>query len=161
MRKSRPHGPGKPLRLDEKLYASAGRVYAMTIRAQAGRRPFVLDGLNQETIQLLAAMSENLRCSVFTYCLTPDHLHFLVSPKEHGISVLTFVDRFKGKTTNASWKHGRQGRLWQPRYHDHIVRSGEDLKALAEYMLDNPVRAGLADAPEGWPWSGQINPLPL
>jgi putative transposase len=56
---------------------------------------------------------------------------------------------------------GRQGKLWQPRYFDHIVRAEEDLRAIAEYILNNPVRKGLVERAENWPWSGHMNPLPL
>ena len=91
----------------------------------------------------------------------PDHLHFLVRPQREGASVLKFTDQFKGKTTNRSWNLGWQGKLWQPRYYDHIVRQDESLRAIAGYILANPVRAGLVDSPDQWDWSGLISPLPL
>jgi len=90
----------------------------------------------------------------------PDHLHFLVSPGEDGASVLSFTEQYKGKTTNESWRFDWQGKLWQPRYYDHIVRDDEDLVLIARYILDNPVRKGLVKHAEDWPWSGQMNPLP-
>jgi REP element-mobilizing transposase RayT len=33
--------------------------------------------------------------------------------------------------------------VWQPGYHDHAVRQDEDLRAMARYVVANPVRAGL------------------
>jgi putative transposase len=91
----------------------------------------------------------------------PDHLHFLVSPRQDGISVLTFTDQLKGKATNRSWKAGWQGKLWQPRYYDHVIRTDESLVAIARYIVENPVRKGFVARAEDWPWSGQMNPLPL
>ena len=91
----------------------------------------------------------------------PDHLHFLPSPRADGISVLTFTNQYKGKATNRSWAVGWQGKLWQPRYYDHIVRQEESLRMIAEYILDNPVRQGLVARAEDWPWSGHMNPLPI
>jgi putative transposase len=91
----------------------------------------------------------------------PDHLHFLISPRQEGISVLTFTDQYKGKATNRSWTVGWTGKLWQPRYFDHIVRSEESLIAIAEYIVNNPVRKGLVDRAEDWLWGGYTNPLPL
>jgi len=64
---------------------------------------------------------------------------------------LTFTHQFKGKATNLSCDFGWQGKLWQPRYYDHIVRSDENLLAIAEYTLANPVRKGLAATPEDLP----------
>jgi REP element-mobilizing transposase RayT len=91
----------------------------------------------------------------------PDHLHFLSTPKVDGVSVLTLVDQFKGKSTNESWKLGHRGKLWQPRYFDHIVRTEENLRDISEYILNNPVRKGLTLSAATWPWAGHLNPLPL
>ncbi|MGB9298974.1 MAG: transposase [Anaerolineae bacterium] len=111
-------------------------------------------------IDLLREEQERQRCRVFTYCLMPDYLHFLVSPREEGVSILQFVDRYKGRTTNESWKFGWKGKLWQPRHYDHVVRRDEDLGVIALYLMQNPVRRGLVERSEDWPWGGQMNPLP-
>jgi len=132
----------------------------MTIRAYKNRSPFVTDALNNETLNVLRDEQERQNCTIFTYCLMPDHLHFLISPKIEGISVLKFTDQYKGKATNRSWTAGWRGGLWQPRYYDHIVRAEEDLYKIAQYILNNPVRKKLAGCPEDWPWSGHMNPLP-
>ena len=76
-------------------------------------------------------------------------------------AALTFTDQYKGKATNASWTAGWYGKLWQPRYFDHVVRTEESLVAIAEYILNNPVRQGLVENPDAWQWSGEMNPLPL
>ncbi|MCB0239817.1 MAG: hypothetical protein KDH08_14500, partial [Anaerolineae bacterium] len=78
-----------------------------------------------------------------------------------GVSVLTFANRFKGSSTNQSWAVGWQGKLWQRGCWDHIVRTEESLLAIAQYILDNPVRKGVVARAEDWPWSGHMNPLPL
>jgi REP element-mobilizing transposase RayT len=85
----------------------------------------------------------------------------VVSPDEDGASVLTFTDRYKGKTTNLSWRLGWHGKLWQPRFYDHVVRCEESLLAIGQYILDNPVRKGLTAAADDWPWSGIMNLPPL
>lgn len=133
----------------------------MTIRAYRNQSPFVRDDLNQLILDTLHSEQKRQQCAVFTYCLMPDHLHFLVSPRHDGTSVLTFTDQFKGKATNGSWAVGWRGKLWQPRYYDHIVRAEEDLRAIAEYILNNPVRKGLVERAKDWRWSGHINLLPL
>lgn len=158
---TKPCHPARNQRLDPELYASTDRVCFITIRAYAGRRPFVRDDLNRLVLAVLGEEQDVEHCSVFTYCLMPDHLHFLASPREQGVSVLTFAERFKGKATNASWTTGWHGKLWQPRLYDHIVRKDEDLLAIAKYILENPVRRELVGAVEAWPWGGEMNSLPL
>lgn len=93
-------------------------------------------------------------CRIVAYCLMPDHLHFIASPNRDGVSVLSFTERYKGKTTNQSWKLGWRGKLWQPRFYDHIVRSDERLEQIVEYILRNPERKGLVSPGGAWSWSG-------
>jgi putative transposase len=145
------------LRLD--LYASSNCVYFITIHARLDQRPFIREDLNRLVLDVLREEEDRQKCDVYTYCLMPDHLHFLVSPRLDGISVLTFTDRYKGKTTNRSWGLGWRGRLWQPRSYDHIVRTDENLVTIADYIRSNPVRKGLVEYIDDWPWSGQFNDL--
>ena len=153
------HAP-RNRRLASQLYTHANRVYFITVRAYRNQIPFKGPALNKRMIDILRNEPERLRCQVHIYCLMPDHLHFLVSLWEDGVSVLTFSDQYKGKTTNESWQFDWEGKLWQPRYYDHIVRDDEDLVLIAQYILDNPMRKGLVGQGEEWPWSGQMNPLP-
>jgi putative transposase len=133
----------------------------MTIQAYNIKVSFVVHGLNTLALDVLREEQERQNCAVFTYLnLMPDHLHFLISPKMEGVSVLKFTDRYKGKTTNQGWAAGWRGKLWQPRYYDHIIRAEEDLYGIARYILDNAVCKGLVARPEDWPWSGHMNPLP-
>jgi putative transposase len=155
----KPYCPSKNQRLSNDLYTRANHFYFITIRAY-NKSSFLLHDLNKLILDVLREEQERQSCAVFTYCLMPDHLHFLVSPRMDGISVLKFTNQYKGKVTNRSWTVGWRGKLWQPRYYDHIVRAEEDLYRIAEYILNNPVRKGLAVCHEDWPWSGHMNPLP-
>ncbi len=157
----KPYHPLQNRRLDPELYTRSGHVVFITIRAYRNGSPFSRPDLNRLLLDLLRDEQELQDCAVYTCCLMPDHLHFLVSPRREGVSVLTFTERYKGKSTNRSWTVGWHGRLWQPRYYDHIVRAEEDLRAIAEYILANPVRRGLVEDAGDWPWGGQMNPLPL
>ncbi|MBI5651678.1 MAG: transposase [Chloroflexi bacterium] len=156
----KPYHPPKNQRLDPELYTHANRVYFMTVHAYMNQTPFVRADLNQLVLDVLCEEQTRQNCTVFTFCLMPNHLHFLVSPGRDGISALTFTDQFKGKATNASWPVNWRGKLWQPRYYDHIVRTEEDLQAISEYILNNPIRKGLVSNREDWQWGGQMNPLP-
>jgi putative transposase len=158
---TKPYHPPQNQRLDAEVYAQAGRICFITICAYLDRAPFVRADLNQLVLDMLREEQDRQHCAVYNYCLMPNHLHFLASPRKDGVSILTFTDQFKGKTTNRSWKIGWGGKLWQPRYYDHVVRDDESLLAIAEYLLDNPVRKGLVAEREDWLWSGNMNLLPL
>lgn len=158
---TKPYRPANNQRLDLELYQQANRITFITIKAYLYHSPFVKDGLNRMIVDSLREEQERQNCSVFTYCLMPDHLHYLVAPNVDGISSLKFTDQFKGKTTNRGWSLDWNGKLWQPRSFDHVVRKDENLRAIAEYILNNPVRKGFVERAEDWRWSGHITLLPV
>ena len=43
-----------------------------------------------------------------------------------------------------------------PDYFDRFIRNERHFTATVEYIRQNPVKAGLVDTPEEWPWSGQV-----
>ena len=158
---TKPYKPSSNKRLDPEIYQQSGRVTFITICAFARTLPFTLLSMNQMIIEILRTEQQRQNSIVYTYCLMPNHLHFLISPAKDGVSILDFTHQYKGKTTNLSWKLGWKGILWQPRFYDHIVRAEEDLQAIAEYILENPVRKGLVASAEDWQWSGNFSPLPI
>jgi hypothetical protein len=54
---------------------------------------------------------------------------------------------------------GYCGRLWQARFYDHVMRTGEDGRRMAKYILDNPVRKGLVEEAGMYPYSGTPDPI--
>ena len=47
----------------------------------------------------------------------------------------------------------RSGSFWQHESYDHIIRSEDELLKIVEYVLLNPVKAGLVEKLEDWKWS--------
>lgn len=77
----------------------------------------------------------------------PDHLHLLVLGSDRG-SLIRFAQHFKQAT---GFRH--RG-LWQRSYYDHLMRREETVADVANYIWDNPVRAGLVDDALSYPYSG-------
>lgn len=47
----------------------------------------------------------------------------------------------------------RSGAFWQDESYDHVIRTDEELTRTIEYVLNNPVEAGLVRSWEQWPWT--------
>ncbi len=105
-------------------------------------------------IKSLLKNAEILNCSVPVYCLMPNHLHFLVYGKTEETSITEFVRRFKSYTSKMIKKNFEIFPLWQKRFYDHVIRKNESLINIAEYVYNNPVRAGLTENAEQYHWSG-------
>jgi hypothetical protein len=75
----------------------------------------------------------------------PDHLHGIIAfPREPGM-----------KATMTRWKHflaSHQKIEWQRDFFDHRLRDHHELEEKASYILLNPVRWGLSERAEDWPW---------
>ena len=88
----------------------------------------------------------------------PDHVHMIFTPLANQRALETYslakiMDSVKGFSAHKiNKKLGRKGRVWQPESFDHVVRSSESLDAKIAYLLENPVRAGLAEEWADYPW---------
>ncbi|PAU64625.1 REP-associated tyrosine transposase [Pseudomonas indica] len=77
------------------------------------------------------------------WVVMPDHVHWLF--QLNGTQELSaLIKRFKAHTSQALAKRGHlRGGVWQKGFHDHALRKEEDLRAVARYIVANPLRAGL------------------
>ena len=50
-------------------------------------------------------------------------------------------------------RHAVVGPLWQGGYYERVLRREEKTETVVRYILDNPVRAGLVDRAEEYPYS--------
>ena len=48
----------------------------------------------------------------------------------------------------------RHARLWQRYGYERVLRGTDGTLAVAKYILENPVRAGIVKAPQDYPHSG-------
>ncbi len=104
----------------------------------------------------LERTSQEEGVDVLIYCFMPDHLHLLVQGRD-GTEIPRFVKRFK-QLTSYHFKRERDTTvLWQKGYYDYVLRCSEDVVKIAEYVLNNPVRAGLSATAEGF-WFSSANP---
>ena len=47
---------------------------------------------------------------------------------------------------------GKRGPFWAPESFDHWCRTPEKEERVMRYIRNNPVKAGLVEKPELWPW---------
>jgi REP element-mobilizing transposase RayT len=47
----------------------------------------------------------------------------------------------------------RKGTFWQHESYDHVIRNETELNRIIEYVLNNPVKAGLVNSPDEWKWN--------
>ncbi|MBI5809362.1 MAG: hypothetical protein HZA74_13290 [Ignavibacteriales bacterium] len=68
--------------------------------------------------------------------------------------VTDILRKLKGSTARDCNKLlKRTGAFWHHESYDHVVRNIEELRRIVNYVLLNPVKAGLVDDYEKWKWS--------
>ena len=87
---------------------------------------------------------------VFGYVVMPEHVHFLVSEPEREL-LSTAIRAIKQSV--ARRLIGEREHFWQARYYDFNVWSASKISEKLRYMHRNPVKQGLVEKPEDWPWS--------
>jgi putative transposase len=133
---------GKGHRLRTGRFSGEGQYYVLTM-ATRDRMP-ALDEPAAATCVLAALrwLETQQRIDLEAAVVMPDHVHFVARLRSGTLSAL--MQTLKGYTAREINRSlGRKGAFWQPQYHDHALRSDEDLVEVVSYCLNNPVRAGL------------------
>ncbi|HEV2248458.1 MAG TPA: transposase [Terriglobia bacterium] len=100
------------------------------------------------------------------FVVMPDHLHLLLTPGNTS-SLEKAVMLVKGGSSHEIHRvRGHKMEIWQAGFHDWTVRDEADYYAKREYIWMNPVKAGLVERPEDWPFASaggkfQLDPMPL
>lgn len=113
---------------------------------------FIDDQDCRSFLDVLSATLKRFDVECVMYCLLGNHYHLLVVPHEHSVSRLmqqlnsTYCQHFNRR-------HGRVGHVVQGRFGSRLVQEGDYARTALRYIALNPVAAGLASAPDEWPWS--------
>ncbi len=119
----------------------------------------------------LDRLPESVRGLVLQHCLhdhgvkvqvhiavvMPDHVHLLLTPladaEGNPYSVVAVLQAIKGASAHSINRAlQRSGPVWQEESFDHVPRSNESFEEKIEYIRQNPVRRGLVERPEDYPW---------
>ena len=119
-----------------------------------GRRHLLDNPGSHEVFRRFGQRAGDLGVLVGRYVLMPDHLHFFVWFPETGPDLSLWMKSLK----NSLSKHWRANSIsaphWQKGFFDHVIRNPESHEQKWDYVVRNPVRAGLVTRPEDWPYAG-------
>lgn len=142
------------IRLDPSVYGQPGRAFSVTI-GTSPRAPIFTDlELGLACVGQLRFLAADSSTRVWAYCLMPDHVHLLL---QVGATPLgSFVQAWKSRCYRLRRARGNPEPFWQRSFFDHALRSEEDLRRAAGYILANPVRKGLVKDTRAYPLAGSL-----
>ncbi len=121
------------------------RAYMITTCCNAREPLFENIDLGNIVVDELRKSDDQDRTYTFAYVVMPDHLHWLFQLRERN-SLQSVVRRTKGRSAyRVNQTRMQTGPVWQRGYHDRLVRQEESLETVGDYIVHNPVRAGLVE----------------
>jgi putative transposase len=101
---------------------------------------------------LLGAAAAKAGAEIWAWCLMPNHVHAIVTPRDADGLRRTFADLHRRYTGHVNARNLWTGHLWQSRF-GSVAMDEAHLSAAIRYVSLNPVRARLVRRAEDWPWS--------
>ena len=145
----------RPRRVDGFPYVGFYR-YSLRFSTRARKRIFV------EPAPFTTAHAQILRTSdedafaVLAHCYMPDHVHLVLEGKSESSDLRRFVKVSKQRVDYVFRTQLSIRTTWQEGYYERVLRSDEATDAVVRYVLENPVRAGLVERAEDYPYSGAM-----
>ena len=126
-------------------------------QAQSGHRWLAVESVADVVVEALHYRDGKVY-DLAAFCIMPNHVHLICTPlpKEDGAyhplyRILQSLKRHTGRRANQIL--GRRGAFWQAENYDHVVRDERELERIVEYVIYNPVKAGLTADGVSWAWT--------
>ncbi len=129
-----------------------GGLYLLSPKGNDGRVLFVNEGERKEILRRCNLAFPAYGVVVIGYCFMDNHLHFLVRIEDTDLSGAMHV-LLGGYARWWNGTHGRDGHLFEARFHAEPIESELHFLNAVRYVDMNPVAAGLRERPEDWKWS--------
>ncbi len=134
----------------------AGHYYHIYNRGAGRQSIFIEDRNYLYLLSLFKQVTLECNVSVIAYCLLPNHYHWLLR-QDGDTPVRNVPKRVFGSYTQAFNKtYQHSGVLFEGPYQAIHVEADEYLHHLCRYIHANPVRHGIADAVDLWPYSNYL-----
>jgi putative transposase len=102
-------------------------------------------------LDLLGFVVRRWKWRCLAYCLMTNHIHLLIQTPEPTMGRgMHHLHSFYAHYFNQ--KYGRVGHLFQDRYGSNRIWTPGRFRRAVDYIVQNPVTAGLCPSPADWPW---------
>ena len=147
----RSHAPGHAA-LRQGRHTAPGQAYLLTFVVDR-RRPLFADfWIAHAAVTGMLHPPIWRNAVLWCWVLMPDHAHLLVQLGQDDASLDQLVQSCKAVARRNAARAGVRGPLWERAFHDRALRRDQDLRAVARYVIANPVRAGLVEHPGDYPF---------
>jgi putative transposase len=160
-----------------KRFQNTGQTHFITFSCYHRDPMFTTEDSRRLFESALERVRRNFHLRVYAYVIMPEHVHLLVSEPQRvktdegapfkpgsGLSggvyrhcyppLYILADALKSLKQSVSRRLiANTDHFWQKRYYDFNIRNHPQFVEKIRYIHRNPVRRGLCERPEDWPWS--------
>lgn len=143
--------------LDERRYF--GKWDAYLDKAESGPR-WLSQPQIAEVVKEALHYRDGKVIDLHTFCIMSNHVHAVfeilsMSERHSSIQPLNKIMQSLKRHTarQANIILGRSGTFWQDESYDHVIRDNDEYLRIINYVLENPVKAGLASKWHEWQWT--------
>lgn len=133
-------------------------VYYITVCTEP-RRSILANTEIHDSFKKFAERATEYKVLVGRYVIMPDHVHFFAAFSPNSPSLSMWMKSWKNALSKTLRQMGIPAQHWEKDFFDHVMRSAESYEEKWNYVLQNPVRAGLVQRAEDWPYQGEIHQL--
>ena len=127
----------------------------VTLCTYCRRKVLATNSVNNPLVELAKRAHTQHNIAVGRYVIMPDHLHLFVrGPDDFQLG--QWIGMLKQHLAKAIESSETSRPLWQRGFFDYLLRSEESYGQKWNYVRENPVRAGLVERAEDWPYAGEI-----
>jgi len=92
-----------------------------------------------------AVLRDDKGYEIVAMAIMPNHIHLLIKQKTN---LSDIVKHIKGKSAiDLNRNLRKSGQFWSKDYYDRAIRNEEHFEQVYRYILNNPIKAALPDAP--------------
>jgi len=152
-----------------KHYTDLGHAHFITLVINKRRAVFLNSETARKAIQAIEFYQKSFFIKILGYVIMPDHVHLIVWPQgkktleefvrdykkylaKEILQRLTISEKTK-VLLGRPQKRNHLFQIWQKGYYDFNIYNQQTLNEKLNYMHYNPVRKGLVENPEEYPYS--------
>lgn len=141
--------------------SAPGTSYFVTTKCWQGRRILQVQEIAEILLRTIFDYRERKAYLLHEFVVMPDHLHLLLTPSAT-TTLEKAIQLIKGGSSHQIHKQRNQGmEIWQEGFYDWTIRDMRDWQTKVDYIRLNPVRAGLVERPQDWPYSSATGQFTL
>ena len=144
----------KPIHLPTNYSLNSSIIIFVTVCTKSRKKILVTE---EKHALIRSCWIKSDRWVVGRYMMLPDHIHFFVAPTSYGMDSLKKWVQYWKSLVSKEWPDPNEYPIWQDSFWDRQLRRRESYYEKWEYVVNNPVRHGLVQKAEDWPYQGTIN----